>query len=72
MTWWSWVLAFCGIIGTLIVGRKNKVGWIVLFFNESLWIVYAIKTDQYGFIVGSLAYMAVYVKSHQLWTKDKQ
>jgi hypothetical protein len=68
---WSWVLAICGITGTFIVGGKNKAGWIVLFFNETLWIIYAVKTHQYGFILGSLAYMAVYVKSHRRWTKEE-
>ena len=67
---WSWVLACCGIVGTFIVGRKNKWGWVVLFFNETLWIIYALHTKQYGFILGSLAYMAVYVKSHRHWAKE--
>lgn len=67
---WSWVLAVCGIVGTYTVGRKNKWGWVVLFFNESLWLVYAFQTDQYGFILGSLAYMTVYIKSHRRWSRE--
>lgn len=66
---WSWILALCGITGTYIVGRKNRMGWVVLFFNETLWIIYALHTKQYGFILGSLAYMAVYIKSHRSWAK---
>jgi len=64
---WSWILALCGITGTYIVGRKNRMGWVVLFFNETLWIIYAFHTKQYGFILGSLAYMTVYIKSHRSW-----
>jgi hypothetical protein len=65
--WWSWALATCGIIGTFIVGTKNLYGWIVLFVNESLWLVYATQTKQYGFYLGSIAYMAVYVKNYRNW-----
>jgi len=65
---WSWFLAVCGITGMYIVGRKHKAGWVVLFFNETMWIVYAVHTKQYGFIFGSLAYMAVYIKSHRSWS----
>ena len=66
---WSWILAICGITGTLIIGNKNKLGWVVLFFNETLWLVYATHTKQYGFYLGSIAYMTVYIKNHRSWTK---
>ena len=68
--YWSWLLALCGIIGTFIVGRKKIYGWIVLFLNETLWLVYATNTKQYGFYIGSIAYMLVYIKNYRHWSKD--
>lgn len=68
---WSWVLALCGIAGTFLIGKKTIQGWIVLFINETLWIIYALQTKQYGFIVGSLAYMSVYVKSYRYWNRGE-
>lgn len=68
---WSWILAVVGITGTYFIGRKTIWGWAVLFFNETLWIVYALQTKQYGFILGSLSYMIVYVKSYHHWSKEK-
>ena len=47
---WSWILALCGITGTFIVGRKNKMGWVVLFFNETLWLVMLLKLSSMGSI----------------------
>ena len=70
MQYWSWVLAFCGILGTFIVGTKNVYGWVVLFVNETLWLVYATQTKQYGFYVGSVAYMLVYIKNYRHWRMD--
>jgi hypothetical protein len=67
---WSWLLACVGVVGTFFVGRKTIWGWIVLFFNECLWIAYALITKQYGFIFGSLAYMSVYVRSYIHWSKE--
>lgn len=67
---WSWILALCGISGTFLIGRKNIWGWVVLFFNETLWLIYATQTKQYGFYLGSIAYMAVYIKSHFHWKKE--
>jgi hypothetical protein len=69
---WSWVLACVGVFGTFTIGRKTIWGWFILFINECLWIYYAISTEQYGFIFGSLAYMAVYVKSYFHWRIDEK
>lgn len=69
---WSWVLACAGIIGTFFVGRKTIWGWLILCVNECLWLVYATQTKQYGFYLGSIAYMIVYIKSYLGWKKDEK
>lgn len=69
---WSWVLAAIGVSGIFLVGRKTIWGWMVLLLNECIWIVYAITTQQYGFIVAAVAYGIVYVKSFLQWNKDEK
>jgi uncharacterized membrane protein len=66
----SWVLAVIGVSGIYFVGRKDLWGWYVLLFNESLWIAYAIFTNQYGFIFSALAYAIVYIRSYIHWSKE--
>jgi hypothetical protein len=68
---WSWVLAVIGVTGIYFVGRKTIWGWIVLCFNEVLWITYALITKQYGFIFSAIAYAAVYIKSFIHWKRDE-
>ncbi len=65
------MLAVIVLAGIYFVGRKTIWGWFVLLFNEVLWIVYAINTDQYGFIFSALAYALVYVRSYIHWSKDR-
>ena len=60
--WWSWTLAVIGVAGIYFVGRKSFFGWYILLFNETLWMIYAITTKQYGFIFSALAYAAVYIQ----------
>jgi hypothetical protein len=69
---WSWILAVIGVAGIFFVGRKTIWGWLVLLFNECLWIAYALVTEQYGFIFSALAYAAVYIKSYIHWKADSQ
>lgn len=68
---WSWLLAVIGVTGIYFVGRKTIWGWIVLCFNEILWITYALITKQYGFIFSAIAYAAVYIKSYIHWRREE-
>ena len=70
MMYWSYVLAAIGVAGIFFVGRKTVWGWLVLLFNEVLWIAYALVTDQYGFILSAIAYAIVYIKSYLLWRQE--
>ena len=72
MEYGSWVLAVIGVGGIYFVGRKTIWGWLVLLFNEVLWIGYALTTDQYGFIVMATAYALVYIKSYRAWRKEEE
>lgn len=67
---WSWILAIIGVTGIYFVGKKTIWGWVVLGVNEVLWIIYAVTTKQYGFIVAAIAYGIVYVKSFIQWQKE--
>lgn len=64
---WSYLLAAVGILGIVLAGQKKNVGWAIGAAAQVLWIVYAIVTDQPGFIVSALAYGAVYVRNFVLW-----
>jgi hypothetical protein len=70
MELWSWALAAVGVVGIYFVGKKTLWGWFVLLFNEILWTVYAVVTEQYGFIVSAIAYAVVYVSAYVSWKKD--
>lgn len=64
---WSYALAAVGILGIWLAGRRNLWGWAVGCGAQVLWIVYALVTDQYGFIVSALAYGAVYGRNWLRW-----
>jgi len=63
MSLWSWVLGALGVTGLLIAGNRVWWGWLINLANEILWIVYAIRTKQYGFILMAIAYALVYARN---------
>jgi len=64
---WSWILASVGICGIALVGLVRREGWLVLIVNEALWVVYAVTTRQYGFILMAATYLVIYVYSFRKW-----
>lgn len=68
--YWSWILTAVGVFGLYLAGRKNKAGWAVGIGAQSLWIAYALSTEQYGFLVSALAYGWVYTKNFLAWRRE--
>lgn len=63
--WWSWLLTVVGVTGLYLAGSRSRrrAGWAVGMGAQFLWIAYAIATTQYGFIISSLCYGAVYLRN---------
>jgi len=71
MVMWSWVLTAVGVFGLFLAGRRVWWAWFVGLGAQSLWLIYAIVTDQWGFIVSAFAYGWVYAKNGIAWTRDR-
>lgn len=70
--WWSWVLTTIGITGYILIGRKVWWAWYVNIGVQVLWIIYAIQTKQYGFIVSAVMYAIVFATNARKWTNDRE
>lgn len=66
---WSYVLAAIGIFGLWLVGRRSAAGWVVGILAQVPWFVYALATDQHGFILTAVAYASVNGWNLWKWTR---
>lgn len=66
---WSYLLMAVGVLGLYLAGKKNVWGWAVGFAAQFLWFTYALVTHQYGFIVSSVVYGAVYARNWSQWRR---
>ena len=66
---WSYILSGLGIVTMLLTGRKLAIGWLVGLTNSVLWIIYALTTGNYGFIISSLVFIVVQIRNYLAWTK---
>jgi hypothetical protein len=69
--YWSYVLTAVGVFGLFLAGRKDRRGWMVGIFAQTLWFAYAISTRQWGFLVSCFAYGWVYIKNARAWRPDR-
>jgi len=65
--WWSWVLSAVGVVGLIFAGSKLKIGWAIGLFAQVLWIIYALVSHQWGFLVSAFAYGYVYARNWWKW-----
>jgi nicotinamide riboside transporter PnuC len=69
---WSIVLAAVGILGLYLAGSKNVWGWFIGLGAQVLWFIFALVTEQYGFILSALAYGWVYTRNYLKWRREKE
>jgi hypothetical protein len=66
----SWILTFYSLIGVWMVGRKWKSGWLVSLSCQVLWFIYAVTTNQYGFIFSALVFSWIYIVNYRKWKNE--
>jgi len=70
--WWSYALAAVGIAGIWLAGKKDWRGWALGAAAQVLWIIYAVVTQQWGFIASAIAYGAVYLTNMRRWLHEER
>ena len=69
--WWSWLLTAVGVAGLYLAGRRVWWSWFVGLGAQALWVMYAVATQQYGFLVSAVAYGWVYGRNGLAWAKER-
>ena len=69
MVVWSFALSAIGVLGIYLAGKKSAWGWLIGFSAQGLWVVFALVTGQYGFIISAIAYGTIYGKNWLAWRK---
>lgn len=67
---WSYALAPFGLAGMILAGRRNAWGWALSFTTQGMWAAYAINTQQWGFLPGTLGYALIYARNFLRWRID--
>lgn len=69
---WSWLLTITNVIGLYLVGRKHIAGWVIGVVAQLLLLVYALVTQQSGFVAAALIYGAMHARNWHRWYREAQ
>lgn len=67
---WSFVLEGLGLCGAFLVARKVWWSWLVMSLASVLWVIYGWTTNQWGFVLSSTAFFAIYLRNARRWWKE--
>lgn len=66
----SWLAGGIGLVGFWLSGKKLWWSWYVNIVNQAAWIVFALITGYYAFLVTAAFYTFVFSRNAYLWTKE--
>lgn len=68
----DWALAIIGITGLALAGQKSTrgYGWMVGIAVQVLWVIYALTTNQYGFLLSAFLYGGVNTVNFITWYRE--
>jgi hypothetical protein len=61
---WAWVLTALQVLGLWAAGRGRRFGWLLGGTVQFPWVVYALLTNQMGFIPGCVVSACVQFYSY--------
>lgn len=63
----DWILSVTSCYMLWLMGNKSKWGPRVGIVNQILWIFYAVSIEQFGLLVGVLAYTVIHIRNCVKW-----
>ncbi len=70
--YWSWLLTGLQVLALWAAGAEHRWGWLLGASVQPPWIVYAVLTDQVGFIPGCAISGVVQISSFLRWGYAQQ
>lgn len=66
----AWLVTIIGLVGFWLAGNKVWWAWYVNVANQVLWVIFALVSGYYAFLLGASFYTFVFVKNAIQWTRE--
>lgn len=63
----EWVIDALGLASAWLLASQRRTGWAVSLAAQLVWLVVAVLTGQWAFVVASIVYGTVAVRGWRRW-----
>ena len=63
----TWIISILGIILLVLYGNKSRLAPVFGIFVQLVWGGYVIVTEQWGLLLGAIAFAVVHYRNWRLW-----
>jgi hypothetical protein len=68
----DWIISAISVTSLILVGNKQKAGWLLALANQVLWAVFALTVGKPGLLVGVAAYTIVNLRNYRRWCREEE
>ena len=68
----TYVMSIVAVWSLILMGNKSKFGPIVGIANQFMWIYFVIYTQEWGLMIGVIAYTLVHIRNAYKWMTEKE
>ena len=67
----DWLATACGLTGVVLLGNKNKFGFVVFMVASMSWIAFGAITGSYAVIIGSCIFLILHARGLYKWMRQE-
>lgn len=64
-----WIISASTIVAVIIQGNMHPKAWLITIANQSLWLLWIVLSQEWGFLPLNAAMWVVAIRNHIKWTR---
>lgn len=68
----DWLATFCGLTAVLLLGNKNKIGFLVFMIASASWVTFGLIVGSWAIVFGSTIFFFMHLRGFLKWRRDER
>lgn len=68
----DWFATACGLAAVLLLGNKNKIGFIIFMMASASWITFGLIVGSWAVVTGSTIFFFMHLRGFLKWRRDER
>ena len=68
----DWLATVCGLTAVLLLGNKNKIGFLVFMMACASWVTFGLIVGSWAVVFGSTIFFFMHLRGFLKWRRDER